>query len=121
MGRVIAMVFDGTSSAQSQSQHVSEDPAIFYGRSTKTVLCEQRRHTLCQGKEAKAVPAESIRPDRSRTVAIPRVLANQYALTSQFISTTKDEKQQCFSMGKMIAVPVPRKSLKEKLPSTRAV
>src|SRR5699024_9279550 len=28
-------------------------------------------------EEAKAVPAESIRPDRSRTVAIAHVLANQ--------------------------------------------
>src|SRR5690625_3208022 len=30
------------------------------GRSTKTVLCEQRRHTLCQGKEAHGSPAESV-------------------------------------------------------------
>src|SRR5699024_12192846 len=36
-------------------------------------------------EEAKAVPAESIRPDRSRTAAITHVLANQHALTSQFI------------------------------------
>src|SRR5699024_3214393 len=42
--------------------------AGFEGRSTKTVLCEQRRHTLCQGKEAEAVPAESIHLERSRTV-----------------------------------------------------
>jgi|SRR5690625_344550 len=41
--------------------------AGFKGRPTKTVLCGQRRHTPCRGKEAKAVPAESIRPDRSRT------------------------------------------------------
>src|SRR5699024_11493032 len=34
VGRVIAMVFDGTSSAQSQSQsqHVSEDPAELLGK-----------------------------------------------------------------------------------------
>jgi len=31
------------------------------------------------------VPAESIRPDRSRTTAMAHVLANQHVLTSQFI------------------------------------
>ena len=31
------------------------------------------------------MPAESIRPDRSRTAAIAHVLVNQHAFTSQFI------------------------------------
>jgi len=55
-----------------------------------------RIHTLCQGKEAKAVPAESLRPDRSRTAAITHVLANQHALTSQFISTTSIKSNNSF-------------------------
>src|SRR5699024_1611968 len=60
-------------------------------------------------EEAKAVPAESIRPDRSRTVAIPRVLANQYALTSQFISTTNIKSNNSLRWGEHLrAVPVPK-------------
>src|SRR5699024_2605271 len=40
-------------------------------------------------EEAEALPAESIRPDRSRTAVIAHAYAigNQHALTSQFIST----------------------------------
>ena len=41
-------------------------------------------------EEAKAVPAESIRPDRSRTAAIAHVLANQPAFTSQFIDVVSE-------------------------------
>src|SRR5699024_2960341 len=55
-----------------------------------------RIHTLCQGKEAKAVPAESIRPDRSRTTAMAHVLGNQPVLTSQF-------KSNIFSMRSVTA------------------
>src|SRR5699024_12027853 len=36
-------------------------------------------------EEAKAVPAESIRSERSRTDTIAHILANQHALISQFI------------------------------------
>src|SRR5699024_628687 len=57
-------------------------------------------------EEAKAVPAESIRPDRSRTAAITHVLANQHALTSQFKDNVS--KTTVFSMGEHLrAVTVP--------------
>src|SRR5699024_8387817 len=55
-------------------------------------------------EEAKAVPAESIRPERSRTAAITHVLANQHALTSQFIDFVA--KFNIFSMGSVIADPI---------------
>jgi len=54
------------------------------------------------------VPAESIRPDRSRTVAIAHVLANQYALTSHSLHQLGALKQQLFSMGRVSAIPVPK-------------
>src|SRR5690625_3295390 len=74
-----------------REEHVSEGPAVLEGSSTKTVLCEQRRHTLCQRKEAKAVPAESIRPDRSRTVAIAYILAYNMFLLHSCRSTAKQQ------------------------------
>src|SRR5690625_952482 len=105
MGRVIAMVFDGTSSAQSQSQHVSEDPAIFYGRSTKTVLCEQRRHTLCQGKKAEAVPAESNGPQRKTDAAYVALYINYEGLKATLLDGAS--KSNGFRWDEQCAVPVP--------------
>src|SRR5690625_7877738 len=54
-------------------------------------------------EEAKAVPAESIRPDRSRTAAKAHVLAKQYALTSQFISTASIKSNNSFLWGRVTA------------------
>src|SRR5699024_7459775 len=65
-------------------------------------------------EEAEALPAESIRPDRSRTAVIAHAYAigNQHALTSQFISTANIKSNSSFRWDKY---PQPQSLGKEAL------
>src|SRR5699024_6482104 len=63
--------------------------------STKIVLCEQRRHTLCQGKEAEAVPAESNGPQRKTTNAYVRF----YVINKNVYEKIPNDFLQFFNLG----------------------
>src|SRR5690625_132181 len=87
----IHFAFRGRLLSLRELRHSGSHRCLSSRRTRKASLRNIARRKSGFLEEAKAVPAESIRPDRSRTAAIAHVLANQHALTSQFISTMRSK------------------------------